>query len=78
MSYDKKNKQAIIEQRNKFNVGDVVEIFGPKTNVQNFKIEYIINDTNENVDSASHPQEKLKINVPFEVKTGDIMRVKIS
>ena len=78
LSYDKKNKQAIIEQRNKFNVGDVVEIFGPKTNVQNFKIEYIINDTNENVDSASHPQEKLKINVPFEVKTGDIMRVKIS
>ena len=78
VSYDKDKKEAIIEQRNKFNVGDTVEIFGPKTSVQKFKIEYIINDINENVESASHPQEKLKINVPFEVKSGDIMRVKIS
>ena len=78
IDYDKKNKVATIEQRNKFNVGDIVEIFGPKTSVQSFKIEYIINDENENVDSASHPQERLKINVPFEVKSGDIMRVKIT
>ena len=46
----------------------------------NFK-RYILNDLyveNENVYSASHPQEKLKINIPFEVFEGDILRVKIS
>ena len=77
-SYDKSKKEAIIEQRNKFNVGDTAEIFGPKTNVQKFKIEYIINEDGENVDSASHPKEILKINIPFEVKSGDIMRIQIT
>ncbi len=77
-SYDKDRKEAIIEQRNKFSVGDTIEVFGPKTNVQNFKVEYIINEDNENIDSAVHPQEKLKINIPFEVKNGDIMRIQIT
>ncbi len=77
-SYDKDKKEAIIEQRNKFSVGDTIEVFGPKTNVQKFKVEYIINEDNENIDSAVHPQEKLKINIPFEVKNGDIMRIQIT
>ena len=78
LSYDSDKKEAYIEQRNRFSVGDTVEVFGPKTSVQNFKVEYIINDENENVKSAVHPQEKLKINIPFEVKEGDIIRVKIA
>ncbi len=78
LSYDEEKKQAIIEQRNKFSLGDEVEIFGPKTSVQKFKIEYIINEENIKVNDASHPQEKLKINVPFKVNKGDIMRVRIS
>ena len=76
--YDNEKHEAIIEQRNKFSVGDEVEIFGPNTSVQKFKIEYIINDNNEKCDSASHPQERLRINVPFEVRKGDIMRVIIT
>lgn len=78
VSYDKNKNEAIIEQRNKFSVGDTIEVFGPKTNVQNFKIEYIINEDNEQMDSAIHPQEILKINIPFEVQKGDIMRIQIT
>lgn len=78
LSYDKNKKEAVIEQRNKFSVGDTVEVFGPKTSVQTFKIEYIKNSDEENVDSASHAQEIVKINIPFDVSTSDIMRVKIS
>ena len=78
LSYDEKNNEALIEQRNKFSVNDEVEVFGPNTSVQKLKIEYIINDENEKVTSASHPQEKLKINMPFKVNEGDIVRVKIS
>lgn len=78
ISYDEKKKEAIIEQRNKFNVGDTVEIFGPKTNVSKFKIEYIINMDDESVLSASHPQEKLKINIPFKVCENDIIRAVVS
>ena len=78
LSYDSKNSEAIIEQRNKFSVGDTVEVFGPQTDVKSLKIEYIKNEKDEMQSSASHPQEKLRINVPFEVKNGDIIRVKIA
>lgn len=78
LSYDANTQEATIEQRNKFSVGDIVEIFGPKTSVKEFKIEYIKNDDNENVDSATHAQEIVKIKIPFNVFANDIMRVKIS
>lgn len=78
LSYDKEKNEAVIEQRNKFSVGDTVQVFGPKTNVQSFNIKYIINDNKESVPSASHPQERLVINMPFSVSEGDIMRVNIS
>ena len=78
LSYDEKNNEAIIEQRNKFSIGDEIEVFGPNTSTQSFKIEYIIDGEERRVDSASHPQEKLKINIPFKVNKGDIMRVKIT
>ncbi|MDD6272077.1 MAG: U32 family peptidase [bacterium] len=78
LEYNKESNIAVIEQRNKFSVGDIVEIFGPNTKVKEFKIEQIINDNNEIVTSASHAQEKIKIKIPFEVHANDIMRVKIS
>ena len=68
----------LIEQRNKFSVGDTVEVFGPNTSIQNFKIEYIKNSDGNEVNSASHAQEIVKINVPFDVCENDIMRIKIS
>lgn len=78
LSYDKKTKEAIVEQRNKFSVGDEVEVFGPNTKVQRFKIEYIVDEEGNNQDSACHPQEKLKIKIPFEVNENDIVRVIIT
>ena len=78
IDYDKDKNEATIEQRNKFIVGDEVEVFGPNTSVKTLKIDYITDSEGLSVSSASHPQEKLKINMPFEVSKGDIMRVKIS
>lgn len=78
LDYDKETCEAIIEQRNKFSVGDEVEIFGPNTSASKFKIEYIINNEGENVESASHAQEIVRVKIPFEVSKQDIMRVIIS
>lgn len=69
---------ATVEQRNKFSVGDEVEVFGPELEVKTFKIESIINSDEDSVDSASHAQEIVKIKIPFEVHENDIIRVKIS
>ncbi len=68
---------AIIEQRNNFKVGDTVEVFGPNISPQEFKVNELINMDGENVNEAKHPQEKLKLKVPFKVQKYDIIRVKI-
>lgn len=78
LDYNKETKIATVEQRNKFNVGDIVEVFGPNTKVNSFEIESILNDKNEYVFSASHAQEVVKIKIPFEVKKDDIIRIEIS
>lgn len=76
-SFDKDNMIATVEQRNKFSVGDEIEVFGPNTLLNTFTVTNIVNDRNESVDSASHPQEIIKIKIPFEVHENDILRVKI-
>lgn len=78
LDYDKSTKEATIEQRNKFSVGDTVEVFGPNTSVQKLNIEYIINSAGESTESAPHPGEIVKIKIPFNVQKNDILRVVIS
>ena len=78
LEYDEETKIATVEQRNKFSVGDTLEVFGPTTKVNSFEIESILNDKEEYVSSASHAQEIVKIKIPFKVNKDDIIRVKIS
>lgn len=78
LDYDEKSTEATIEQRNKFSVGDTVEVFGPNTSVQKLNIEYIINSAGESTKSAPHPGEIVKIKIPFNVQKNDILRVVIS
>ncbi len=67
-----------IEQRNNFKVGDTIEVFGPNTLTTKIKVDSIINEENESVSVASHPQEVLYVKVPFKVEKNDILRVPIS
>lgn len=57
-----------IEQRNNFKVGDTIEVFGPNTLTTKIKVDSIINEENESVSVASHPQEVLYVKVPFKVE----------
>ena len=72
---DYQDGYAYIEQRNNFKVGDVLEVFSPKEEARKFKVIEIINTSGENIDVAKHPQEKLKISIPFQVCKNDIIRV---
>ena len=74
---DYKDGYALIEQRNNFKVGSTVEIFGPNLEPTKFVVKELINDKNEQVDVAKHPQEILKIKVPFLVQKNDIIRIPI-
>jgi len=77
IGYDKGNELAIIEQRNYFKVGDKVNIFGPDNTYIDLTIEKIINENNEEVECANHPQEIVKIPIKKEVPKFSMMRVKI-
>lgn len=74
---DYKDGYATIEQRNNFKVGDTVEVFGPNLEPTKMEVVELINNKNENVDVARHPQETLKLKVPFIVQKNDIIRVPI-
>lgn len=67
-----------IEQRNNFKVGDTIEVFGPNTIATKIKVDSIINEENESISAANHPQEVLYVKVPFKVEKNDILRVPIS
>lgn len=67
-----------IEQRNNFKVGDTIEVLGPNTLATKIKVDSIINEENERISVASHPQEVLYVKVPFKVEKNDILRVPIS
>ena len=69
-------KKVQVEMRNKFSVGDELEILSPDKKIFNkkIKIEKIINSLGEEVESAKKVQEKVFINCSLPLKVGDILR----
>ena len=73
---DYQDGYAIIEERNHFETGTDVEIFGPHTETISFKIGEIYDLDGNLKDAARHAEEVVKIRVPKEVFKNDIMRLK--
>jgi putative protease len=74
LDYDKIKKQVLIEQRNYFIPGDVLEIFTPdKTTIQ-FKVDKILSEELIELDAARHPLEKLLISLDIEVPKFSLIR----
>ncbi len=66
---------AKIEQRNKFCVGDTIEIMKPDGRDIETKVLGIINEAGEEVESCPHPKEVLYIKLDKETEKYDILRV---
>ncbi len=73
--YDKYLKQAVIEQRNFFKVGDKVTIFGHNIEDYSFNINEILDEDGILIDAARHPRELVRINCEKPVPMNSIMRV---
>ncbi len=76
LDYDDDTNIAVIEERNYFEPGMKVEIFGPEIEDFSFEIKEIYNEFDELVDAARHPREIIKIQVPKKVFQNNIMRLK--
>lgn len=76
VSKDASNGEVELEMRNKFSVGDELEILSPDKNTFNkkLKIEKITNHLGQSLDSAKVVQEKVVVPCKFALKEGDILR----
>ena len=69
------NGKIEVEMRNRFKIGDEIEILSPNENFnKKFIIESIVNQNGEQVEDAKNVQEKYVINCPFDLNPFDILR----
>lgn len=74
--YDSLKKEAIIEQRNYFKRGDIVEIFGPHHDVIVYEISEIVNQEGEEIDIVRHPRQIVRLPISTFLEPYDMIRIK--
>ena len=69
------NGFAVAEMRGRFKVGDTLEVLSPSESFgKSFKVEKAFTSAGEEVSDCKLVQERYKINCPYELNGGDILR----
>ena len=69
------NGKVKVEMRNRFKIGDELEILSPTDSfLKKIKIDSIENSKGEQIDDCKRVQEIVTINCPYDLKKGDILR----
>ena len=76
LSYDTDSSIAVVEQRNKINLGDTIEVFGPDIDYFEQKLTVLLDEDDNPIESAPHPQQILHIKMNKPVKPNYILRKK--
>lgn len=75
---DMQNGYAVIEQRNRFKIGDTLEVLSPNdTFNKEIKVEEMADLDGEEILDANKVQQQIKIKTSLNLKVGDILRKKI-
>lgn len=77
LDYDEEEKMVLLEQRNYFKKGDIVEFFGPETETFTYTVHTILNDKDEEIEVANHPNMLVKLLVDKPLHKWDMMRIKV-
>ncbi|ABR48625.1 peptidase U32 [Alkaliphilus metalliredigens QYMF] len=72
--YDPISQIATVEQRNRFFLGDEIEIIGPKEILIKMKIEQMWDEHDEPLEVAPHPQQIIKMKMTEKVAENYILR----
>ncbi len=67
---------TIVEQRNKFSVGEDIEVFGPRTEYTDEIVREMYDEDNNPIESAPHPQQIIKIKLSKAYPENFILRKK--
>ncbi|MBR4270611.1 MAG: U32 family peptidase [Clostridia bacterium] len=71
-----KGGYCFVEQRNRFKVGDKLEILSPTdTFNKTFIVEEMYNEAGERMDDANKVQEVIKLKVPYKLTPNDLLRM---
>ena len=72
---DAKDGYALVEQRNKFELGDTLEVLSPNDNFnKKFEVTSILNEEKQPVEVANLVQHKLYVKTSLNLKAGDMLR----
>ncbi len=71
---DSKENYVKLLTRNPFKVGDELEAVSPGLCGRPFTVTSIVNEDGEAVERSASPMKIMTLNVPFEVKAGDLFR----
>lgn len=73
--YDKENSYLVLRERNYFKVGDTIEIFTPQGTSYQFVLEKLLDENNNSIEIARHPDELLKIPFKDELEEYSMIRL---
>ena len=73
-----KDNQCLVEERNLFKVGDIVEFFGPEIKTTTYEIKEIINDEGESINVANHRGMQVILPVDINIPAYSMMRIKLN
>ena len=76
MCNDYQNGIAYLTQKNKFSVGDILDVLPPQGKSFTFTVTQIVNHLGENVQSAPHAMEKLTVPCDTPIPQGSFIRRK--
>ena len=76
LNYDEKTQYATIEQRNYFEKGQTINIFGPNNICFDIKINNLYDEDFNELEKARHPRQILKIKIDKKIEKDSILRVK--
>ena len=75
---DSDGEKVLIEQRNRFKVGEVLQVLSPSNCFnQDIIVDKLTDEKGEDVQDAKNVQQKLYIYTNLPLKKGDILRKKI-
>ncbi len=76
LGYDEEKKEVILEERNYFKIGDIVEFIGPNMEDETYTIKVIIDEDGKTLDVARHPKQILRLPINKRIEKYAMMRIK--
>lgn len=78
LSYDDEKNLALLEQRNKFFVGDSVEVLQPNGEIKSFTVKDLISEDGEPLENVPHSAMHFYTHIDFPVVKDSFLRIKRS